>query len=377
MLHKFGEDGKRMKKISLLLLTYLILWGPHLSQATSVNTYHPSPFGVFDRMKLVPRDPTAAICDPGTEAGTVFFDNIRNTLVYCADTTSYKPLSQIWTNDLINDYVFPVDLDVQAGIGTQTPTNVLHVEEVLGINVPLVYIEDSAATSGNKNIFTLNAMNNAAASLQIHKNGALKWAITLDDGLGAIDENALVFSSSLGPQMIIKENGNFGVGSGTTDPTANFSIRGPDRTPFPTPTGPLWLQTMAIWMSLDGNNIDSSFPLHLNSITNQNISIAAGGGNVGIGVPNPQFKLHVESNLGNWPVSFMFQRPVFTDNETMVAVDIDGPQNSGFSMYQNGNQRWSIYNKGSTSGPIPLDSLCVDSNDNCRMVLTQAGNLGI
>ncbi|RME28829.1 MAG: hypothetical protein D6800_03465, partial [Candidatus Zixiibacteriota bacterium] len=53
-------------------------------------------------------------------------------------------------------------------------------------------------------------------------------------------------------------------------------------------------------MLIDGNEIDSNVALHLNYTSAQDVDIAHGGGNVGIGLTAPETTLHVAG--GNWDV---------------------------------------------------------------------------
>ncbi|MEK6538938.1 MAG: hypothetical protein AABZ46_07430, partial [Nitrospirota bacterium] len=66
-----------------------------LAEAGSVqfSTYYPAPFGMYDRLRLVPRTALGAPCDPGT-----FYYETGVGLRLCDEATAtWGPLGSVWT----------------------------------------------------------------------------------------------------------------------------------------------------------------------------------------------------------------------------------------------------------------------------------------
>lgn len=122
-----------MKKIILFVIIFLIC-SPHLvlAETVTLSTYYPAPFGTYDRVRLVPRDPIAGAC----RVGTMYTENVLFTLQFCSDDGSgvndgaWGVMPGLWENDGGNEItlvgVDTVD-DFHVGIGDSNPNAVLEV----------------------------------------------------------------------------------------------------------------------------------------------------------------------------------------------------------------------------------------------------------
>ena len=123
-----------MKKI-LFFATAFLICSSHLvfSETVSLSTYYPAPFGTYDRLRLVPRDLIAGNC----KVGTMYTENVTNTLQYCAEagnpppnTGSWGPMVGLWENDG-SDNISLVGTDdpttFNVGINDSTPDAMLEV----------------------------------------------------------------------------------------------------------------------------------------------------------------------------------------------------------------------------------------------------------
>jgi len=132
-----------MKKLFLILLFLLVPSLTVCSETLTLSTYHPAPFGNYDRLRLVPRPTIAGACD----IGTLYVEGNSNTLQYCADGIAFDSVSEAWTQGDPDsdgtDQIYPTDQTLFVGIGTNTPTEALDVEG------EIVFSEALCADSGN------------------------------------------------------------------------------------------------------------------------------------------------------------------------------------------------------------------------------------
>ena len=80
-----------------LLITLLFLSVSSLTvhgESVTLSTYYPSPFGSYDRLRLVPRSDPAEPCQTGT-----MYTNLSGVLFFCGNSATWGPLVGIWTQD--------------------------------------------------------------------------------------------------------------------------------------------------------------------------------------------------------------------------------------------------------------------------------------
>lgn len=108
-----------MKKLILFLVLTFTAGGAS-AQSVQLSTYYPSPFGMYDRIRLVPRIALGEPCDPGT----LYVENTGTTLRFCGAAGTWGPLGTgVWVQS--SDNIFPADTasnpNLRVGIGTTTP----------------------------------------------------------------------------------------------------------------------------------------------------------------------------------------------------------------------------------------------------------------
>lgn len=105
----------------------------YAQESLTLTTYYPSPFGVYDRLRLVPRLPAGLNCVGLNDWGTIYYDSTLETLRICEDDSSgggqWSSLggSDIWRRDAADERVFLQNQNDVVGIGTAIPTSKLQV----------------------------------------------------------------------------------------------------------------------------------------------------------------------------------------------------------------------------------------------------------
>ncbi len=102
------------------------------SEQLTLTTYYPSPFGSYDRLRLVPRATTT--CD-ATTRGLIYYDDPTNTLMVCAynsisGTYQWNSSSNTWSRDDTIPGLYPTNLSDLVGMGTKNPRYPLHIKAV-------------------------------------------------------------------------------------------------------------------------------------------------------------------------------------------------------------------------------------------------------
>lgn len=84
----------KFKYLSFFLLFLFIPYNAH-GDAVNLTTYYPSPFGAYDRLRLIARQALAEPC----QTGTMYIDeNAAGEIKFCNTASSWEPLgSSTWT----------------------------------------------------------------------------------------------------------------------------------------------------------------------------------------------------------------------------------------------------------------------------------------
>jgi hypothetical protein len=223
-----------------------------------------------------------------------------------------------WTNSGDNIYYN----DGKVGIGTAAPAHTLDVNGTLQTK----YLHLKNILGGWQ--FTTN-------------NGGKDLLFRTDPNTGLPET-----------RMYLKQNGNVGIG--TSDPATRLHIKGADNNGT---TSALKITSGAQNMLIDGNEIDGDNGIYLNHNVNENVILATGGGNVGIGTNSPSSKLHI--------VAPNYARLIMTatspaDNVRMF-IDARGSA---------GNIRGQL-------GTLSDHDIRIYTNSQPRMIIKNNGNIGI
>src|SRR3989338_6751133 len=232
-----------MKKLILFLVLSFSAGGVS-AQSVQLSTYYPSPFGMYDRLRLVPRAELLGGC--AGDEGTLYVRNTDTSLRFCGAGGAWGAFGGgVWTQNGTN--LYPTDTaTANVGIGTTTPADRLTVNGVLGATGN-AFIEGNlnilgGPTAHNDSGMSIYAWSNQAAHafLQGAGDSFSYAALSLSDGSAtprywqirhaqAADFlNKLNFAytpdngGSWSYAMTIDTTGNVGIG--TTTPQAKFHI---------------------------------------------------------------------------------------------------------------------------------------------------------
>ncbi len=204
----------------MLFTTCVVALAASKAYAGSVEfvTYYPAPYGVYDRLRLMPRAALAEPCDPGS----MYVNDTTNALQFCASDGTWGVIPDLlWAK--VGSNLYPVDNTVDVGIGTTAPAT------------PLDIAKDVAPSSGATNLLTLRAYDIDGATNSANGDGAAinfknrSNGFVIDIGrisailtqTGNPTYSALTFSNYALPDTFLEtmriENNKVGVGTTTPE----------------------------------------------------------------------------------------------------------------------------------------------------------------
>jgi hypothetical protein len=190
---------------------------------------------------------------------------------------------------LMNSFVFAQDTTLtvtnngNVGIGTTSPSFPFHI----------------ISPSGIGNIMRIESDNGNSANFRIKNtsSGGREWLLSSDGASGNAGAGAFRIrdNTALQDRLTIDNNGNVGIG--TTSPNTLLHINGTGvDNDGSTAVIRIVSGNGAQNLLLDGNEIDAiADGLFLNNNTDENVVLANGGGNVGIGTAAPNHPLEMAS----------------------------------------------------------------------------------
>jgi len=175
------------------------------TEVLTISTYYPSPSGVYQSLRLFPSaQATQPICDNAhsESEGTLYFDNVQNQLQLCsttAGTRSWGPLAGLWVLDGTNHIIYPNDLDLSVGIGTQTNRARLTIDN--GANAGTsIHVRSSNAGFGSGIVFeNYSTGANVGRTYSIYSNAG-GWLVFGDETGAAV---RMVISNAVYPSRLV------------------------------------------------------------------------------------------------------------------------------------------------------------------------------
>lgn len=181
----------------LFSLTFYLNVQAQTEETITLTTYYPSPFGVYNVLRLFPSAPKPATdCDSNLEVGNMYYNSSTNQVMVCRQTVVFPPtyaweaIDSLWR--LLGTTLSPSNLAWNVGIGTSTTTG-----EGLRIR----------GTGTRASVILENPDAIAAAGMRLEGTPVDRLIVGTFGGV-PID-----FITSAAPRMRIDANGDVGIGT--------------------------------------------------------------------------------------------------------------------------------------------------------------------
>jgi len=212
-----------MKKLIITICIVLISrWG--FANSQTVTSYYPSPFGVYYRLQIEPKD-SGYVEDPNCIIGTMYVTN-AGVLKTCQDDGAGGTMwgllgSTYWTEN--NNALFPKDFansSLKIGIGTSEPTAMLSIG-----TVEKTHLDFDFDASGNS---TINHVSNGSlapgADFTIYRDDKPRLSL-LDEHtfFSSQDDDSLRFTQGSGADELSMRYGRVGVNG--FDDAASYDLQ--------------------------------------------------------------------------------------------------------------------------------------------------------
>lgn len=136
-------------KSFITVLAVLVCSYAHAESIISLTTYYPSPVGVYDQIRLVPRTSPPSNC----KEGAIYIPQGTTKPLYCNSTGNWIGLSGIWEENDDDIYISDTDYpNLRVGIGKVSPDALLEISASAGA-ADLFMISSDDPESGD--VFTV------------------------------------------------------------------------------------------------------------------------------------------------------------------------------------------------------------------------------
>jgi hypothetical protein len=161
-------------------------------ETLSLSTFYPSPFGVYNMLRLVPRD--VGFIPPCAGTDGLLWINSTGELRLCWGGVETAP-PQVWEQNETTDKVylteFATNPALQVGIGTSTPLTTLQVNDTV---VPVMRLDSSSGTEVGLEFYQ-----------RANRRGGLRANAT---NAFSVTDNAVVPNE----RVVVSQAGNMGIG---------------------------------------------------------------------------------------------------------------------------------------------------------------------
>ncbi len=182
-------------------------------ESISITTYYPSPYGVYNEMRLYPHTTPIVSCDSTTE-GTMFYNLSAHELQVCNGSGSWKSGGGFWASS--GDDIYNTNTG-NVGIGTASPGARLQISPNIINNYPRPLYVRNDGTEG-AGIHPLAIMNDLDNGLAMGAQNGETFA--------SIDARKFVNGIGTFRLDLVLNRGGSNVGIGTTTPAGRLTING-------------------------------------------------------------------------------------------------------------------------------------------------------
>ena len=153
----------KINLVQLMFVWFMMMFSGQVNaEDITVITYYPSPYGIYQRLRLEASD----TIDPLTACinkGEMYYDD-SDSLMYVCDGSDWQAGQGYWTSNVSD--VYPNDTNWNLGIGTNSPSEKLHVVGniqssgdftisgvVTGVTLDCINVQSASGLSGMNKIY--------------------------------------------------------------------------------------------------------------------------------------------------------------------------------------------------------------------------------
>jgi len=294
-----------MKKLILTIGLIVLFSTGVLAETYTLNSFYPTPIGVYSKLRLYPNDDQPAICTIGQ-----LYVSTLNELYFCSDVGggigNWFPMgSSYWSEE--NNNVFPENFansSLYLGIGTSEPTEKMTL--VSTDNTKLEFSEDTITGS-----ISLTHQTSASApnsSFDILREGEIRIRLTSDENIISSQDGSKGYVSFFNnyenaseAEVMTVRNGRVGIG--TNNPSDTLHVMGNAEVGLENSTTELYFDDTNGRTYRMMNISDDKLYIQKNDFKNKDISgwrdrmTIQSNGNIGMNTTSPDYKLDVKGEI--------------------------------------------------------------------------------